>query len=84
MLLAVLLALVTFAAAALGDVAEARFVQHTTAGRAHAAARSSVAMYLVGFAGWLITVKVSLYYCIPEILGLYLGTLWAVRRARRA
>lgn len=83
-MLAVLLALVTFAAAALGDVAEARFVQHTTGGRAHAAARASVAMYVVGFAGWVVTVKVSLWYSLPEILGLYVGTLWAVRRREAA
>lgn len=79
-MLAVLLTLVTFAAAALGDVAEAWFVQRVAAGKAHAAARASVLMYVVGFAGWLVTVKVSLWYCIPEALGLYLGTLWAVRR----
>lgn len=79
-MLAVLLALVTFAAAALGDVAEARFVQHVTGGRAHAAARMSVVMYVVGFAGWVVTVKISLWYCVPEVAGLYLGTLWATRR----
>ena len=83
-LLPAALCLVTFAAAAVGDVVEAYFVRAVADGHAHRAARMSVGMYVVSFAAWLVTVKVSLYYAIPEVLGLYLGTLWAMRRQQRA
>lgn len=86
-MLAAALALLTFAAAALGDFVETRYVQASTSGatpkHAHHAARLSVSLYAVGFLGWVITVKVSLWYSVPEVLGLYVGTYVAMRRRAR-
>jgi hypothetical protein len=79
MLTALLLSLVTFTSAAVGDVVEAYFVRACVDLRPHAAARMSVAMYVVSCIGWIVTVKVSLWYCIPEVLGLYAGSVLAVR-----
>ena len=83
-LLPAALCLVTFAAAAVGDVVEAYFVRAVADGHAHRAARMSVGMYVVSFSAWIITVRISLWYAVPEIFGLYLGSLVAVRRQQRA
>jgi hypothetical protein len=81
---ALLLALATFLAALAGDVVEAYFVRAVADLQAHRAARMSVAMYAVGCVGWFICVKVSLWYMLPEVLGLYAGSLIAVRAQRGA
>lgn len=79
-MVAALLCLVTFLCAAAGDYVETRYVQAATERQAHRAARLSVGMYVVGFAGWVVTVKISLWYALPEVVGLYLGTWYAARR----
>lgn len=84
MLAALLLSLATFAAAVASDVVEAYFVRAVAELRPHLAAAMSVSMYLMGFVGWAITIKVSLWYCVPEVLGLYVGSLVAVQAQRRA
>jgi hypothetical protein len=77
-----LLTALTFAAAFAYDWVEAAYVRAAGGGPegAHRAARLSVAMYAVGFVGWVATVKVSLWLCLPEVAGLYLGSFFAVRR----
>lgn len=77
-----LLALAVFASAVLLDYADTRNTQAVTEGRAHAAARWSVAMYLVGCVGFFSVIQVSPLLAIPEVAGLYVGSLLAVRRNR--
>jgi cytochrome c-type biogenesis protein CcmH/NrfF len=78
-----LLALATFFAAAAGDVVEAYFVRSVADLDPHQAARMSVAMYCIGCVGWYITIRISLWYMIPEVLGLYVGSVVAIRAQRR-
>jgi hypothetical protein len=78
-----LLALVTFASAAAGDVVEAYFVRAVADLEPHRAARMSIAMYAIGCIGWFITLKISLWYMLPEVAGLYVGSYFAISRQRR-
>lgn len=80
--LAVLLGLVTFVAAAAGDYVEAYLTRATVELRPHRVARLSVAMYAIGCIGWFTTIKVSLWFMIPEVAGLYLGSWLAITRQR--
>lgn len=82
MLTHVLLSVLTFAAALVYDWVEATYVRAVADLEPHRAARASVAMYAVGCVGFFITLKVSLLYMVPEVAGLYLGSLLAVRSQR--
>lgn len=85
--MAALLALLTFASAFAGDFVETLYVQTATARDERAPSRAallSVAMYGVSLIGWVITVKVSLWYILPEVAGLYCGTLYAMRHRAHA
>lgn len=79
-----LLALATFLSALAGDVVEAYFVRAVADRDGHRAAMMSVGMYLIGCIGWVITIKISLWYCIPEVFGLYVGSRIAIAAQKRA
>ncbi len=81
-LLALGLGLVTFAAAAAGDFVEAYLTRATVELKPHRVARLSVAMYAIGCVGWFTTIKVSLWFMLPEVAGLYLGSWLAITRQR--
>lgn len=83
MLTHVLLSALTFASALTYDWVEASYVRAVADLEPHRAARMSVAMYGVGCVGFFVTLKISLWYMGPEILGLYAGSLLAVRSQRR-
>lgn len=79
MLLAIALCVLAFALAAASDFLETRYVQAVNAGQAVAAARASVAMWLVGVVGLVAVVQVGFWLLIPEGLGLYVGARLAMR-----
>lgn len=79
-----------FVLAASGDALETRYVRAVRAweeadapgekARARErAARSSVLMWLVGIIAWIGILEAGWYVIIPEGLGLYCGTKWAMR-----
>lgn len=74
------LAVVVLVAAAALDYATVAYYRAVARGAQHVAARWSVAMYLIGAVGLLSVVEVSLWLIVPECLGLYAGTLLAMRR----
>lgn len=51
--------------------------------RPHHAAAWSVAVYAASALGFVAAIRVDLLMMIPEVLGLYAGTWYAARRARR-
>lgn len=79
--MAVLLGLLVFVAAAALDFAYVRYQESVARGRARAAGLWSVLVYLVGSVGFLSVVESSWWYMLPQSLGLYAGTLIAVRRS---
>lgn len=78
---AILTVLVFFSAAVI-DYAEARYVCAVNAVDAHAAALWSLIMYAVGALGFVAVINVSLWLMIPEGLGFYCGTRFALRKSR--
>lgn len=74
-----LVILVFFGAFAL-DYADAKNKLAVQERRAHAAARWSITMYLVGMVGFMAVLRVSMWLVIPECLGLYAGSWLAVRK----
>jgi hypothetical protein len=76
------IALAVFLAAATGDYLESFYVRRVADGNASSAARFAALMYGVSIIGFLAVVKVSLWLCIPEIVGVYIGTRIAVGRQR--
>lgn len=74
-----LLVLLSFTSAVAIDFAEARYVRAIGDGRAHLAARWSVAIWALGSLGFVAAVKWSLWLMLPEGLGFYAGTMLAVR-----
>lgn len=75
----VLLVVAVFVGAAALDYAAAGYQRAVVAGARHRAACWSVAMCLVASAGYYSVLEVSPLLIIPECLGLYAGTLLAVR-----
>ena len=74
-----LLCLLVLVAATGIDYAHARHVQAVVAGRAHVAALWSVGQWASATVGFVVAVRVSLWVLPFEAVGLYLGTLLAVR-----
>lgn len=78
------LGLLVFVAAAAYDWFIAQYVMAVEARHGHRAGLWSGATYAVGLVGTLGILKVSVWLAPFEIVGLYLGTLYAVsQRARR-
>lgn len=75
----ILIALLVFASAFVIDFAETRYVTAVGDRDAHRAALWSICMYTMGAVGWVAIVHVSLYLMIPEALGFYCGTRYALR-----
>lgn len=77
------MALFAMAAFALGLVLDVVDTEHKVAIErrdAHAAARMSVTMYLLGIVGAWAAIDVSMWLALPTCAGLYAGSWAAVRR----
>ncbi len=72
-----------FAAFAL-DAIEAYYVRSVGDTRPHRAALYSVAMYVIGCVGFFSVLSYSWWLMLPELVGLYCGSVYAVRRQARA
>lgn len=72
-------ALAVFVSATVYDFVFARYLQANEAGRAVAAGNWSVTTYLVGIIGLSAVLQASLWFIIPECLGLWLGTYLGVK-----
>lgn len=79
-----LLVLAVFACSFALDFFAVQYVGGVAGLREHAAASASVTMCLISTVALLSVVQVSRWYLVPECLGLYLGTWFAVRRKIRA
>lgn len=79
----ILLGIVVFVAAVVLDYAYVRYQQAVAAKSVHAAARWSVALYTIGSVGWMTILDASKWYMIPECLGLYVGTVLAMRHTAK-
>jgi hypothetical protein len=79
MLEVVLLGVVVFLLALVGDYAETTYVRAVADGHGPRAALMSVAMYGAGAVGFLALVEVSRWMLLPEAGGLFAGTLLAMR-----
>lgn len=77
------LGVLVFVAATALDYAYVRYQESVLARRRRAAGVWSVVVYLVGSVGFLSIVQGSLWFMIPECLGLYAGTVLAIRRSER-
>jgi hypothetical protein len=74
------LGVAVFVAAAALDYAMVRYQEAVTLRLGHRAALWSVLVYLVGAVGFLSVAKASLWFILPECIGLYVGTRLAVRK----
>lgn len=83
MLLTAFLGILVFASAFAGEAVQVTNMR-AIADRAspHVIARTSVLEWSIGAVGWLIVVRTQEFgYLVPEVLGLYLGSWYAARRA---
>lgn len=80
----ILLGIFVFCGAAIVDFADVNNQQAVQDNDAHRAARYSVGMYVVGMTGFVSVLTISPWFVIPECLGLYVGSLIAVRRRVKA
>jgi hypothetical protein len=79
----VLLAIAVFLAAAALDALEAYYVRSVADASPHRAAMFSVGMYAIGCVGFFAVLQVSWWLMVPEVAGLYCGSVLAIRRQRR-
>jgi hypothetical protein len=77
-----LLAIGVFCGAVIIDYADSSNTRAVAEGRAHAAARWSVGMYLTGLVGFYAVIEIAWWLCIFEAAGLYVGSWIAVARHR--
>jgi hypothetical protein len=77
-----LLGLLVFVCALAYDAVNATYIRAMVAGKTWRAVTCTVAVYLVGILGVLIVVRDSLWFMIPETLGLALGTWLGVAAGR--
>ncbi len=75
-----LLAVAVFAMSAAIDYCDCRCTLAVTAREPNAAALWSILQYVLGAAGFIMVVKVSLWLMVPECLGLLVGTRLALRK----
>lgn len=80
----VLLGALMFCAAFVIDYADSRNTLAVSRLEAHPAARWSVTMASLGACSVYIFIEVNPWLIVPELLGLYCGTWYAVSRARHA
>lgn len=79
----VALAVLMFVAAFAIDFADSCNTLAVAQFKAHRAARASVAMSALSTLSLYIFITVSPWLVVPELLGLYAGSWYAVERARR-
>lgn len=79
----VVLSLAIFLSAVGLDFADTSNTRAVAEGRAHAAARWSVAMYALGCIGFFSVIKIAWWLVFPEAAGLYAGSVWAMKRLDR-
>lgn len=79
----VLLAVLTFAAALVYDYVEALYTRAAAELDETRAPLLSVVLYGIGCIGFYVFLKVSPWYMLPEVAGLYCGTRLAVRTGKR-
>lgn len=84
MLLLAAVALLVLFAAATGDYVESYYVRAVADRQPGRAGAMSCAMYLVSLIGFVAVVRVSLWLVIPELVGVGLGSWFAVHRQRQA
>ena len=82
MLFAALCVACFFAAFAL-DAIEAYYVRSVGDGAGHRAAIYSVLMYIIGCIGFFSVLSYSWWLMLPELGGLYCGSVYAIRRQAR-
>jgi uncharacterized membrane protein len=80
--MSVWLAVIVLLAATALDYAYVRYQDAVARRHSHAAGMWSVTVYLVGAVGFLSVIEGSMWYMVPECLGLYLGTTFAMRGSR--
>lgn len=76
----ILIAILVFFSAFAIDFAETRYITAVSAKDPHRAAAWSLVMYTMGALGWVAIIKGSLWLMIPEALGFYCGTRYALRK----
>ena len=74
-----LLCLAVFVAAFLYDFLNTRYITAVAERKAHKAAVLSIVLWGIGATSLLSVIKISLWLLIPEAIGLYAGTLCALR-----
>jgi hypothetical protein len=74
------LAVLVFCMSAAIDYCDCRCTLAVTARDPNAAALWSILQYVLGAAGFIMVVKVSLWLMVPECLGLLVGTRLALRK----
>lgn len=79
-MMTVLLAIAIFVSAVGLDYADTSNTRAVAEGRAHAAARWSVVMYVLSCIGFFSVVKIAWWLALPEVAGLYTGSVLAMRR----
>lgn len=75
-----LLAVAVFTMSATIDYCDCRCTIAVVARKPNAAAFWSIAQYVLGAAGFVMVIKVSLWLMVPEGLGLFVGTRLALRK----
>lgn len=83
-LLTLIVAVMVFLAAAVGDYVEAYYMRAVADLDARLAAYSSIGMYAVSLIGFLAVYKMSVWLVAPEAVGVGVGAWIAVRRQLRA
>ncbi len=79
-----LLSIACFVAAFALDAIEAYYVKSVNDEHPHRAAFYSIAMYAIGCVGFFSVLSFSWWLMIPEVMGLYCGSVFAIRRQARA
>lgn len=79
----VALAFIMFAFGFALDFADTRHKLAVEARHAHVAASWSVTMYLLGVSSTFAVFKITVWLVVPEVVGLYVGSVVALRTARR-
>jgi len=72
-----------FVAGVLLDGLEAYYVRSVADASPHRAATFSVLMYGIGCVGYFAALEVSYWLLVPEVAGLYLGSVLAISRQRK-
>lgn len=79
-----LLSIACFIAAFVLDAVEAVYVRAVADAKPRLAAVCSVSMYAIGCVGFFSVLSFSWWLMLPEVAGLYCGSVYAIRRQARA